>query len=146
MLVRLRAGAFVRVDHEQEEVDACCAGDHRPHEAFVSGDVDEREAPAVGKFERRIAEVDGDPALLFLGEPIRVLAGEGTDEPRLAVVDVARCSDCQRHVRIPSATSATSASVSVRQSSSSLPSRTTPITGGSAARSGAASSSSTAQA
>ena len=51
-----------------------------------------------------------------------------------------------RAARTAAATASTSASETVRQSRSSLPSRTTPITGGSPSRSGAASSSSTAHA
>ena len=68
MLVRLRPRAFVRVDHEQEQVDPRRAGDHRAHEALVSGHVDQREPPPVEKLERRVAEVDGDPAVPFLRE------------------------------------------------------------------------------
>ena len=57
-------------------------------------------------------------------QPIGVLARERLDERRLAVVDVARGADRQRHARTAAATSSTSSSASVRQSSSSLPSRT----------------------
>ncbi len=41
VLVRLRPRALARVDHEQEEIDARRAGDHRAHEALVPRDVDE---------------------------------------------------------------------------------------------------------
>ena len=41
VLARLRPRALLRVDHEQEQVDACRSGDHRAHEAFVSRHVDE---------------------------------------------------------------------------------------------------------
>ena len=57
------------------------------------GHVDEREPAAVGQLERRVAEVDRDPALLLLGQPVGVLAGQRPDEPRLAVVDVPRGAD-----------------------------------------------------
>ena len=63
MLERLRARALLRVDHEQEQVDAGRAGDHRAHEPLVTRDVDERSAPSVRKLERRVAEVDRDAAL-----------------------------------------------------------------------------------
>ena len=69
------------------------------------------------------------PALLLLGQAVGVLAGQCPDEPRLAVVDVAGGADRQRHARTAAATSSISSSPSVRQSSSSLPSRTIPITG-----------------
>ena len=63
MLVRLRPRALGGVDHEQEEVDPGRAGHHRAHEALVPRHVDEREPAAVGQLERRVAEVDRDPAL-----------------------------------------------------------------------------------
>ena len=97
-----------------------------------------------GQLERRVAEVDRDPAPLLLGKPVRVLAGQRPHEPRLAVVDVPRGADRQRHRSSAEprtaqldgrrrATSSTSASASVRQSRSVRPSRTTAITGGSPA-------------
>ena len=97
MLVRLRPRSLAGVDHEQEEVDAARARDHGADEALVAGDVDDREARAVGQLERRVAEVDRDPALVLLGQPVGVLAGQRLDERRLAVVDVTRGTDRQRH-------------------------------------------------
>ena len=135
VLVRLRARTLGGVDDEQEEVDPGRPGDHVADEALVAGHVDQREPPAVGKVERRVAEVDRDPARLLLGQPVRVLAGQRAYEPRLAVVDVPGCPYRERHASTAAATSAASASVSVRQSSSVRPSRTTAITGGSCARS-----------
>ena len=160
VLVRLRPRALAGVDHEQEEVDPGRAGDHRAHEPLVPGDVDERERAPVGELERRVAEVDRDPAPLLLRQPVGVLAGQRADEPRLAVVDVPGGADRQRHrqaratratrdracERRRAATSSTSASVSVRQSSSSAAVADDADTGGSPRRSGAASSSSTAHA
>ena len=99
MLVRLRPGALGRVDHEQEEVDPGRAGDHVADEALVAGNVDHGQPPPVGQLERRVAEVDRDPALLLLGQPVGVLSGQRPDEPRLAVVDVAGGADRQRHRR-----------------------------------------------
>ncbi len=131
MLVRLRARALLRVDHEQEEVDAGGSGDHRAHEPLVAGHVDEREASPVRQLERGVAQVDRDSARLLFGQPVGVLARERAHEPRLAVVDVAGRADRQRHARTAAATSSSSPSASVRQSSSRRPSRTIPITGGS---------------
>jgi hypothetical protein len=99
VLVRLRAGAFTRIDHEQEQIDTGRAGDHRAHEAFMARNVDHGEPAAVGKLERRIAEIDRDPASLLLWKPVRVLPCQRSHEPRLAVVDVTRGADRQRHVR-----------------------------------------------
>ena len=99
VLVRLRARAFTRIDHEQEQIDAGRPGDHRAHEALMARYVDDGEPAPVGKLERRIAQVDRDPASLLLGQAIRVLPCERSHEPRLAVVDVTRGADRQRHVR-----------------------------------------------
>ena len=100
VLVRLRPCALGRVDHEQEEVDPARAGDHVADEALVAGDVDHRQPPPAGQIERRVAEVDRDPALLLLGQPVRVLAGQRPDEPRLAVVDVAGGADASAASRL----------------------------------------------
>ena len=54
-------------------------------------------ARPLGQLERRVAEVDRDPARRLLGQPIRVLARERPDERRLAVVDVPGGADRQRH-------------------------------------------------
>ncbi len=97
VLVRLRPGALARVDHEQEEVDPGRSGDHRADEPLVARHVDQREPPPVGQLERRVAEVDRDPALALLRQPVGVLAGQRPHEPGLAVVDVARRADGQRH-------------------------------------------------
>ena len=97
MLVRLRARALVGVDHEQEEIDAGCAGDHRAHEALVSGNVDNGELGSIRQLERRVAEVDRDAAFLLLWEPVGVLARQRLDERRLAVVDVPGGAEGQRH-------------------------------------------------
>jgi hypothetical protein len=59
----------------------------------VAGDVDERRDRAVPEVEVREPEIDGDPALLFLLQPIGVGAGEGADERALPVVDVAGGAD-----------------------------------------------------
>ncbi len=98
MLVRLQACALAGVDHEQEEIDARRPRDHRADEPLVAGDVDQRQPAAVSELERRVPEVDRDAAPLLLRQPVRVLPRQGPDEPRLAVVDVPRCPDGQRHV------------------------------------------------
>ncbi len=97
VLMRLRPRSLAGIDHEQEEIDAARARNHRADEALVPGDVDDREARAVGQLERCVAEIDRDPALVLLGQPVGVLAGQRLDERRLAVVDVTRRADGQRH-------------------------------------------------
>src|SRR5712691_10930020 len=86
ILVRLRPCAFGRVDHEQEEVDPGRARDHRPDEPLVPGNVDQRQTSPVRKLERRVTEVDGNAAVLLLGQPVRVLPSERAHKPRFAVV------------------------------------------------------------
>ena len=105
MLVRLRPRTLAGVDHEQEEVDAGRTGDHRANEPLVPRHVDERESPPVRELERGVAEVDRDPARLLFGKAVGVLAGERPDEPRLAVVDVTRSADGQRHAACTSPSS-----------------------------------------
>ena len=97
VLERLRPRALGGVDHEQEEVDPGRARDHRPDEPLVARHVDHGEPSAVRQFERGVTEVDRDPARLLLRQPVGVLAGQRPDEPRLAVVDVARGADGERH-------------------------------------------------
>ena len=98
MLVRLCACALAGVDDEEEEVDSGRAGDHVADEPLVTRDVDEGDPAAVGQVERRISEVDRDPALLLFGQAVRVLPGQRPDEPGLAVVDVAGRPEAQtRH-------------------------------------------------
>jgi len=58
----------------------------------------ETERP-VAELERRVAEVDRDAAALFLGQAIRVLPGQRTDEPGLPVVDVPGGTDVMGMVK-----------------------------------------------
>ena len=95
---------------------------------------------AAGKLELRVAERDRDPALLLLGQPVGVRAGERLDEAGLAVVDVAGRSEreppcAHRQARTAAATASISSGAIVRQSSSVRSSRTTAITGVGACRS-----------
>ena len=97
VLERLRPRALGAVDHEQEEVDSGRPRDHRADEALVPRDVDDGEPSSVGELERRVAEVDRDATRLLLRQPVGVLTRQRPDEPRLAVVDVARGADGQGH-------------------------------------------------
>ena len=97
MLKGLRPRTLARIDDEEEKVDAGRAGNHVAYEALVTRHVDERQPATVREVERRVAEVDRDPARLLLGEPVGVLPGQRPDEPGLAVVDVTRRPYCDRH-------------------------------------------------
>jgi hypothetical protein len=82
-------------DHEQRRVDAVGARQHVAHEALVAGDVDERRDQVPSQINVREAQVDRDPPLLLLLEPVGIGAGEGAHQRALAVVDVARGPDDQ---------------------------------------------------
>ena len=92
VLARLPPPALVRRDDEQDCRDGPDAGQHRGQEALVAGDVDEGDATGrqVGP---RVPELDGQAATVLLGEPVRVAAGQGPDEGRLAVVDMTSGGD-----------------------------------------------------
>ena len=92
----LRHHAVVRGDHQEEQVDAGRAGDHRAHEALVAGDVDDAQPAAARQLELGVAQLDRDAALLLLAQPVGVLAGEARDERGLAVVDVAGGAEGER--------------------------------------------------
>ena len=54
------------------QVDARRARDHRAHEPLVARDVDHRQLPPARQRQRRVAELDRDPALALLGQPVGV--------------------------------------------------------------------------
>ena len=88
----LRHDRFVGGDDEQRQVDAADAGQHVLDQPFVPRDIDEPNAAGtqghVGK-----ADVDGDPAALFLLQAIGVDPRQGFQEGGLAVIDVTGGSD-----------------------------------------------------
>jgi hypothetical protein len=85
---RLRHDRIVGRHDEQREVDAGRPGEHVLDETLVAGHVHDAEAIVV-QIEPGEADVDGDAAGFFLGQPVGVDAGEGLDQRGLAVVDVA---------------------------------------------------------
>jgi hypothetical protein len=140
VLARLGHDALVGGDHQQGDVDAADAGEHVVDEALVAGHVDDGDLDPVRQPQPGEAEVDGHAALLLLLEPVGVDAGEGADEGRLAVVDVAGRADDPHRWRTTAAASRASCSGRIaRRSSSSRSSSMRPMTGGSARRSAAAS-------
>ena len=101
VLGRLRLPALRRCHHEQGGVHRPHAGQHVLHEADVTGHVHEADLPARRQRAEREAEVDGEPALLLLGQPVRVGAGEGAHQCRLAVVHVPRSADDVHAASLP---------------------------------------------
>jgi hypothetical protein len=93
VLARLRHDAFVGGDDEQHGVDPADAGEHVADEALVPRHVDDADAAARGRDQRREAEVDRDAAFLLFLQAIGVDARQAADERGLAVVDVAGGAD-----------------------------------------------------
>src|SRR5258708_38150843 len=79
----------------------------------VAGHVDDADLEPARQAEVREAEVDRHPAPLLLREAIGVDAGEGSDQGRLAVINMAGRPDHEAHRATPLyATSTASMSVS----------------------------------
>ena len=102
MLAGLGHHAFVSGDDEHGEVDAPDSREHVLDESLVTGDVDDLDGESVRLLEKGKAEIDGDAARLFFGQPVGVDTGQRFDERGLAVVDVARsadddCSGCRKY-------------------------------------------------
>ncbi len=97
VLAGLRHDAGVGGDHEDDEVDAGRACDHRLDEPLVAGDVDDGDG-ARAELEPREAELGGDAARLLDRQPVGVDAGQRAHQRRLAVIDVTGGADDDRVV------------------------------------------------
>ncbi len=75
VLARLRHDRIVGGDHQHGQVNAGGAGEHVFDEAFMARHIDDAQAK-IAQIERGEADVDGDAARLFLGQPITVDAGQ----------------------------------------------------------------------
>ena len=93
MLQRLRLDAVIGSDRQQSKVDPARARQHRVYEALVAWHVDEAENLAIGSRQIRKAEIDRDPPRLLFFQAIAIDAGQGFDQCRLAVIDVASGPD-----------------------------------------------------
>ncbi len=92
VLLGLGGPPLVGRDDEQDAGGGAEARDRRADEPVVAGDVDERHPRAV-EVDPGVPELDGHAAATLLRQPVRVGAGEGAHEGRLAVVDVTRGRD-----------------------------------------------------
>ena len=92
MLARLRHDGFIRRDDQEDAVDSSHAREHRPHEPFMPGNVDERDA-RVADGGMRKPELDGDAACFLFLETIGIDAGQRPDQRAFPVIDVAGCAD-----------------------------------------------------
>ena len=88
--------------HDQHRgIDLARPDEHVADQPVVPGDVDEVELGAVGQGEVGVADVDGHPAPALLGQPVGVDPGQGPQQRRLAVVDVAGGPDDDGHPASP---------------------------------------------
>ena len=101
MLTRLRHDAFICRDNEQGEIDAAGAGKHCPHESLVTRHIYDADCSYAVDHQRGESKIDCDAPTLFFGKPVRIYAGEGKDERRLAMIDVAGSSQDHAAVQAP---------------------------------------------
>src|SRR5205807_10544292 len=74
--------------------------EHVFDEPFVSRDIDDSRLRHIGKVQMSKAQIDGDPALLFLLQPVRILSHQCFDQTGLPVIDVAGGADDVGHKSI----------------------------------------------
>ena len=85
----LRARPVIGGDDQQYSVDRQHAGEHVRQKALVPRHVDKAELGAVGQCRIGEAEIDRQPAPLFLRQTVGVDAGQRADQRGLAVIDMA---------------------------------------------------------
>ncbi len=95
VLAGLGHDALVGGDDKQEQVDAGGAREHVLDEALVARDIHDPGPRPPGQPEPRKPQVDGEPALLLLAQPVGVDSREALHQRGLAVVDMARSADDQ---------------------------------------------------
>src|SRR5207237_1954184 len=93
MLFRLRHDAVVGSNREKCEIDTVRTRKHVADETLVPRHIDDARAASVGQIEMSKTEVDGDASLFLFFETVCILAGQGFDQTRLAVIDVSCSSD-----------------------------------------------------
>ena len=99
VLSGLRHHAFLGGDNEQDEIDPRRTRYHRANEFLVAGHIDHRDLQSIPEFEYRETEIDRDAPGLLLRQAIGIHSGQGADQARLAVIDVARGSENERRRR-----------------------------------------------
>lgn len=103
MFFRLRHDPFVGIDDEQDQIEARQAGDHILDELFMTGYIDDTGPRTIWQVEPGKAQVDRQSPFLFFGCRIRLDSGQGTDQRRLAMIDMTGCADndMSGHLIIP---------------------------------------------
>src|SRR5215472_3662526 len=87
MLARLRLDRLIGRNRQQHQVDSRSAGQHVSDEALVPWHIHEAVAHAA-LFEKREAQVNRDPAPLFLLEPVGMRSGQCFDQGGFAVINM----------------------------------------------------------
>jgi hypothetical protein len=97
MFFGLRLDSLFSGDDQQDSVDSTGSRKHVADEKRVSGHVDKTDSQRSfirgDCIQRRETKVDGDAAPFFFRQAIRVNAGKCTDQRRLAMIDMAGCSN-----------------------------------------------------
>ena len=75
MLFGLGHDAVIGGDSEENQIDAVRSGEHVFDEALVARDIDDPCLRAIGKIKVRKPQINGDAALFFLLQPVRILSG-----------------------------------------------------------------------
>ena len=91
-MARERHRPVVGRDDEQHAVDAADAGEHRAYEFLMSGNVDKSDLQVVAH-QMREAQINRYAPLVLFVPAVAVDPGDRLDELRLAVIDVAGCTD-----------------------------------------------------
>ncbi len=89
MLQGLRPRPVIGGDDQQHPVDRQHPRQHVGQKALVAGDIDKAELGPVRQGRIGKAEIDRQPALLLLGQPVGVDPGQRPHQRGLAVVDMA---------------------------------------------------------
>ncbi len=93
VLTRLRFDGFIGGNNEQHQVDPAHPGQHVLDEALVARHVHKPQPQGRAELQVRKAQIDGDPATLFLFQAIGIDARERFHERGLAVIDMAGGAD-----------------------------------------------------
>ena len=86
MLHSLGHDAVVCGNHQERQVDARNPRHHGTYEFLVAGHVDDANAEVAADPTGGESKFDGEPALLFFLEPVRIAAGQQADQTGLAVI------------------------------------------------------------
>ncbi len=93
MLHRLGHDALVRRHDQQGQINAAGASQHIADEFFVARHVDDARPAAVRQIQVGEAQLNGDPPLFFLPQPVCLNAGQRPNQAGFAVIHMTGCAD-----------------------------------------------------